>query len=330
MSNKAIDRSEYTVMKIGATILVVIGHITKFYIPEGGVVSVSPNMALGLIAKWIYLFHMPLFVFISGAIYSFNLNQQRKYRDFSCFFKKKFKRLIIPYLFWGIFFVTPVMVGFKFTNLSIAQYVFGCILMGGDSRHLWYLWTLFLLFCIFGVFQKYKKIVRSVCIILVFLLSCALYYITGLGPFWNVFYYGIFFSFGYLFDLYKNVIDNYSAGRVAPIILTFVLLSTGLFGRNNVAWNIVYALSGIVFSYLFVKKAKTLFNCMNKWTILKKDSFGIYLIHPMLIYVIFYFCNNNIINPYFFSFITFGVVMFVSIILTEIIRRIHFQVVLGE
>ncbi|PWK22390.1 fucose 4-O-acetylase-like acetyltransferase [Arcicella aurantiaca] len=59
---------------------------------------------LGVLPTYILVFHMPMFFVISGYLHS--LKEQDE--DFTIFFKKKFNRLIVPYL------------GFEFINLLTA------------------------------------------------------------------------------------------------------------------------------------------------------------------------------------------------------------------
>src|SRR5690554_1975209 len=54
--------------------------------------------AANIIGKYISTISMPLFVFISGFIYSYLRNYLNKYDSFSNLLKKKTKRLLIPYL----------------------------------------------------------------------------------------------------------------------------------------------------------------------------------------------------------------------------------------
>lgn len=51
---------------------------------------------------------MPLFIFISGFIYSYNKLERDKYSDKNLFIENKFKRLIIPYILVGVFYVIPI------------------------------------------------------------------------------------------------------------------------------------------------------------------------------------------------------------------------------
>ena len=64
-----------------------------------GILSVvwAHILLVGWTHKIIYAFHMPLFFFISGFLFNEN-----KYQSFSIFAKKRFCRLVIPYLIYSI------------------------------------------------------------------------------------------------------------------------------------------------------------------------------------------------------------------------------------
>ena len=53
------------------------------------------HLSVPLVETWVYFFHMPLFFFLSGCVFS-----GRKY-DFLTFVKKKVKSLVIPYFVLG-------------------------------------------------------------------------------------------------------------------------------------------------------------------------------------------------------------------------------------
>ena len=60
---------QYELIKVIATILVVLAHITRMYTGEGVVNPLNESLILNYLTKFIYSFHMPLFVAVSGAIY---------------------------------------------------------------------------------------------------------------------------------------------------------------------------------------------------------------------------------------------------------------------
>lgn len=323
-------REEYTDIKVIATVLVVAGHITRFYIPGGGVFETAPNFILGKISDWIYAFHMPLFIFVSGAVYSFNFNRCGKYRDTYLFLKGKFKRLMIPYFVWGICYVAPVMVAFNITEMSMPKYIIKCILLGGDSRHLWYLWTLFFLFVICAFIQKFSGKIKYILVAFAFIILVILYCLTKLGPFWNLLYYGTFFFAGYIFDFYKECIDQFIKRKWIPTFTSFLVIMLKFFLPGSWIINLICGGAGIIMSYFIMQWAGVKVNRMKWYLTLSRDSFGIYLIHPMLIYIVYYFCGSWQMNSYIFAVGLLVIVILVSGLLAEILRKLHLQVILGE
>lgn len=141
--------NEYDYLKVIATILVVIGHSTILYNS-----STHPEQDTSipqLITSGIYLFHMPLFMALSGAIYEVG-RQRGKYLEFSSFAFDKVKRLLIPYLFVGLCFLIPATIFWSTSNqdpLSVNK-----LLLGHGCRHLWYLLALFEIFVFHWIAKK--------------------------------------------------------------------------------------------------------------------------------------------------------------------------------
>ncbi len=88
-----IDYIDYA--KAIGIILVVIGHINEYN---------SPCKA------WLYAFHMPLFFILSGMFL-------KPSNDFRAFIDKRVRRLIVPFLIWGLIFAE-----FSFKNLLCVCY----------------------------------------------------------------------------------------------------------------------------------------------------------------------------------------------------------------
>ena len=153
-----MKQQDYTIIKVITTILVVIAHITRFYSMGGGAIKMKYNFLLHYITSFVYSFHMPLFICVSGAIFSFCINNKKKYSDFRLFIIKKWKRSMVPYFLIGIFYVMPVMCTLKITNLNPINYIKENIILSKDARHLWFLWTLFFIFIIVRMFyHRYEK-----------------------------------------------------------------------------------------------------------------------------------------------------------------------------
>ena len=85
---------------------------------------------------------LSMFVFISGFLFAWLLIFKGKYREKIPFLMGKAKRLLIPYLFWGVFLVLM--------QSSIHSWD---LLLTGIS-HLWFLLMLFWIFCLTLLLQK--------------------------------------------------------------------------------------------------------------------------------------------------------------------------------
>lgn len=96
---------------------------------------------------WIVMFHMPLFMVISG--YFFYLSVE-KY-DIMTFIRKKFLRLYVPSLFWGAFTIVLVGGGKILKNKPIeTTYILDLLFTG-----MWFLTVLFILSIVGCVIHKY-------------------------------------------------------------------------------------------------------------------------------------------------------------------------------
>lgn len=100
------------------------------------------------------MFHMPLFIFVSGCVYGICIDKG-KYKNGFRFLVNKARRLLIPYYLCGLLIVSPLMVGLGFAHSSYPHYALKSIILAQDGRHLWFIFTLFMLFVI-------AMIIRSV------------------------------------------------------------------------------------------------------------------------------------------------------------------------
>lgn len=111
-------------------ILVVIGHVTNFN-----------TIPTAILKTWLYSFHIPAFFIISGILISPNklLNL-----SFICFFKKKFFRLLVPYIFFEITGGILQMVLFGWDVVNMKGIIYGMLTMHCNVGADWFLPTLFL------------------------------------------------------------------------------------------------------------------------------------------------------------------------------------------
>ena len=140
----ATDKSShYDAIKFVATFLVVLAHASRMYTGTGVVIPYNASDGLNHLTNIIYSFHMPLYMSVSGMVYALCIHDYQKYQDTARFLKNKAIRLLIPYLFFGICYVAPVMCLLGFTDQSYLRYCWDGIVLAHNNRHLWYILALF-------------------------------------------------------------------------------------------------------------------------------------------------------------------------------------------
>lgn len=127
MSSKRIQWPD--LLKAFAITLVVVGHIVSSY---------DPMHYQAPVAKWIYSFHMPLFMILSGMFFQFTLR-----KSFRPMLIEKCRRLLLPLVSWSV-----ILLGVELAvTRPIDEWGTGIrqwIAAGGPLRGYWYLKCLFL------------------------------------------------------------------------------------------------------------------------------------------------------------------------------------------
>lgn len=153
------------VIRVFATILVVLGHCTFFTIS-----TAIPNMGCDYstaiidnsvtwkianqIVRLIYVFHMPLFFALSGFVYGICI-QQGKYTSYRRTIINKFRNLVLPYCIITILYNIPVYLWAGYFGNESGNLIF--YFLGFGENHLWFLIALFYCF----LFAHYIHIYHS-------------------------------------------------------------------------------------------------------------------------------------------------------------------------
>lgn len=313
---------ELDIIKFFGILLVVFGHVTRMYTPVGLITPLESSSVLAITTSIIYSFHMPLFVFVSGMTFGVTC-KKKSYQDFTSFASNKAKRLMIPYFVFALFWVLPFMVGFGFR--PFLPYLTKGLLLSLDSRHLWYVWMLFNVFLLFwGLRFLFEKLhIPDWAILLV---SASLFLLRtkySVCPYFeinNALTYQFWFTIGYFAIQYKSTFRT-----CLPIIVVMGLVGNYCVGGGKT----VYALTGI---YVFYRSAPWLkaITTTRLFDLINKNSFGIYLFHPIIIYLLFYIFGDLPVNPYLLTALVFLTSTAASILLTELVRRKNMGVIIGE
>ena len=332
MDSLELRRSRcYDIAKVFATVLVVLGHAAVFYSPDGASVPARESAFLAGLAKYLYSFHMPLFVLLSGAVWGYCI-RQGKYKQAVPFLLGKLKRLGIPYLVFGLCLVAPVVVLCGYTDEPFFRYCLTGILLGYDARHLWYLMALLLLFlstlAMKPLVRKNPLWTLPICIVL-FLIANRLPQIFKLRTACK---YALFFYLGVCADHYYAPLEALAKKLrwVVPVLFA-ALIGSALWNPNFIT-ETAYTLLGLGASLALAANLTGAEGLQNNrvYRLLRRDGFGLYLIHAMVIYVLFHFLGGTQIPPAAMFLLCVAVSAAVGIGGTELLRRARLGIVLGE
>lgn len=332
-SLKTITRqfNEYDLLKVFATLLVVIGHVTIRYNDTSypGLDTSLPVM----VTQIIYLFHMPLFMALSGAIFDLG-KQSGKYVSFTPFVLNKTKRLLVPYILVGTCFLVPSMYFFNSNGTNNIIFYYKNLLWGTDCRHLWYLLALFEIFILHYTLTRYLKITNNLTLLLCSIIIATLYsrYCQfDLYSFNMAIRYYPYFIIGTLATNCENI-PKRKIYYFVYIAVTVILAYAIKISHNTVAdifLSILLPMPIIGFLLLFSKTLIQRFDINRKWFgCLLNYSFPIYLFHIPAIYLydkIIPFISLAISIP-----ATIIAAILISFVITKIIRGLHGQFFIGE
>jgi fucose 4-O-acetylase-like acetyltransferase len=125
-----------------AICLVVIGHVVARELPEG-------NYWYGYLNDVIYLFHMPLFMVLTGMSFALSLPRFSSWPQVAAFSAKRAERLLIPYVAFGVLILAGKLAAAHFMHIDNPAHgdlgdVFRLLLMPADSvaEFLWFIYVL--------------------------------------------------------------------------------------------------------------------------------------------------------------------------------------------
>ncbi|MCM1048312.1 MAG: acyltransferase [Clostridiales bacterium] len=181
--NQKRRNDEVDVLRGLAAILMILGHSFIVY-----PVDISGVPWCKTIQHFIYTFHMELFFVLAGTVY-----KCENYRDYIV---KKAKRILLPYIFFGVFTLLCKALGGALVNgtESITYGMTKFLYYGGNY---WFLYTSFILFAVYPFIEKvvnrmWKKIVLGILLLLI----CEIVELPSFFMINRLFYYLPYFIFG--------------------------------------------------------------------------------------------------------------------------------------
>jgi len=296
--------------KVVLIYLVTLGHtIQKVYHQN------NPTFWDDSLFKSIYIFHMPLFIAISGYFTYYSL----KKHSFQYFFKSRFKYLFIPMLVWCIltFLIKSLLI--KDIEPLLFIYTF--------ETSYWYIWAILFYSILFAVFSLFKIDNIAVLLFSILLITAITFkpfqfhLIKSMYP---------FFVMGYIvarFDLTKiiNFLNKYF---IFILITSFICFF--LWNKNTYAYitpssfhalkitifrffaGSIVSISFLQIIYFIYTKIKS--NKIDTYiSILSKETLGIYLIQGCIL-SIYNFVLPEMDIPFFNNLFSIMLSIFIVII----------------
>lgn len=197
--------TQLDILKGFAILLVVLGHSVQTFATKG-------QFDNYLLFRIIYSFHMPLFMFLSGAAAAYSIRPM----NFDLL-KRKFYMLVIPFLSWYV-------VGYYLTTAHSQQTIetYTHKLVASPDVGLWFLWALFLNFCCLALGKKMEKYFKLYSYLVVWLAIMAVP--IGKYGIGSVKWYLPFFISGYLIFLYRKGLVIYRNIAITLSVISFPVL----------------------------------------------------------------------------------------------------------
>lgn len=326
-------------LRVIATLSVIILHVaaelllTTFTNPP----NVSWNVAN--IYDSLVRYCVPVFVMITGALM---LPQEI---ELSVFFQKRFKRVLIPFLFWSLVYIfnsfwSDVRIGNTYTPILAIKKVINYFLFGA-SYHLWYIYMLIGLYLFMPILSKWirncpeKEIVYF---LFVWFFAVTIGRITYFSNFKLMYFTGYigYLVLGYYLanNKFKQTPRKTAFYALALIIVGFLSTATltyffsvkkGFFYEGAYDYfnpNVMMIAIGVFLLFKSIPpfRNKTLLKIIST---IDQYSYGIYLVHVLvLIYLNKAGINGHIIHPVIGIPITSILCLSISTLLVYLVRKL--------
>lgn len=255
-----------------AMLLVILGHHLLDFMPK----------AYSGIHYYIYTFHMPLFIFISGFLISYSYKEEIGYFKYV---KKRFIKFFIPYFIIGV--IVTILYHFMYGE-NIFKNILNLIISPKETptTFLWYIYLLFFFYALYPVVHKTLN-------------SSIIYYLLAIGIILYIFpfktsilcldyftRYLIFYLIGCLSARYFRVFQLQRAKLTSYLFLAVFIVTSIIFIVRNVynpAIEFVIPFLSIPAVYAISLLLKNIPIITEVLSDISHECFHIYLLHMFVI-----------------------------------------------
>lgn len=191
-------------------LFVILGHCVQYFIAD---------YDHNFLFRFIYSFHMPLFMALSGYV---SYSPYNKWKTVS----RRFVQLIVPFFAWLI--VSTISVG----NIS---HFYGTLLKPDNG--LWFLWVLFFIILIFKICDELSsklnfKLEWIAIAVATLMLGCTIIFKIKIFSFHNVAWYFVFYCIGF-FGRKQEVSGRIVTKGIAVVLLTLFCILVPFWMRKE-------------------------------------------------------------------------------------------------
>lgn len=346
----------YDILRVIATLLVILSHcgyyniITKYggirYGEELNLIygDTLVHVLFSALVKFVYTFHMPLFIGLSGALFYIQVKNNR-FKSIKLLIVNKAKRLLIPFLLITLIYSVPIkyISGYFENSIGLMKsIVIGQVLIQGNT-YLWFLPTLFFCFIIVYLSEKYID-VKSRYKIIVLILFNIISYIIPILIIKYIFQYTIWFYFGFLFEPLREAVNRkleMNKGICLAILLTiaslYLIIETITFGDififKIIEKSIMLCITMAECFFMYILSFKLSKMNIYNGTIFREllsSSFGLYLysdpINYLVLFIIYRVSGFSMfiteIGALIIIILRIIITFFIAFIITKILRRL--------
>lgn len=335
-------RNLKTVMMIS----VVLFHACVFYTGNWFTIIQPTKDAgyLALLSDFLNTFQTQAFTMASGYLFFYLRCEKGKYRNTKKDIRKRFMRLIVPYIIISLFWAIPIHVffyGFKLDEL-IVKYA-----LGTSPDQLWFLLMLFWCFCFFyfvadRISFTWKYFIAFILISMMGAMLSAIGIISIFQINTSIRYFVFFYLGGFIYHkqglcnkLKKE--KNFILLGISGVVLWIIWELTGnsdfiLIKAFHVMEKSLSSIVLVLFVYSIVillgNKLHFSKNAMKLYEKVSDDSFGIYLFHQQIIFITLAILNGRI-HPVFVVLLSFAFAFTISEVIVSMIKKTPLYKILG-
>lgn len=341
---------EYDILRVIVTFLVIISHSAYYqntsdyggcdyiaYVTDKSRFYILFHMLIALI----YAFHMPLFMALSGALFSKSIKNP-KYSKLPALAVSKAQRLLIPFVAVTFLYSAPLKYTSGYYSGSdsvLKDILIGQFLVQGNT-HLWYLLSLFFIFIFIFYLEKLPIKNQMIKYLILFTLFIAGHFVP-IKLIEYVMVYSFWFYTGFLFE---SVREKYN--EKISILLTSVkcVVLAVLFDIIRIKLSLDIIPGELLFAFLGMSAVYDICFLLTKtkladtglFNLFARDSFGMYLYSDSLNYVILAFAVSEfgswIFNDNFGSLLFIGsriiITTLVSVLISELLRKLKIKYII--